>query len=165
MPNAVAPPTIAAIATPPGRGGVGIVRVSGTGLDPLIEGLVGTIPAPRVATVATFRDAQGAPLDQGLALYFPAPASYTGESVFELHGHGGPSVLRLVLARCVELGARLAEPGEFTKRAYLNGKLDLAQAESVADLIDAATATAARAAARSLSGVFSRRGARGWSKR
>lgn len=155
MPNAVAPPTIAAIATPPGRGGVGIVRVSGTGLDPLIEGLVGIVPPPRVATVATFRDGQGAPLDQGLALYFPAPASYTGETVVELHGHGGPSVLRLVLARCVELGARLAEPGEFTKRAYLNGKLDLAQAESVADLIDAATATAARAAARSLSGVFS----------
>ena len=155
MPNAVAPPTIAAIATPPGRGGVGIVRVSGTGLDPLIEGLVGIVPPPRVATVATFRDGQGAPLDQGLALYFPAPASYTGETVVELHGHGGPSVLRLVLARCVELGARLAEPGEFTKRAFLNGKLDLAQAESVADLIDAATATAARAAARSLSGVFS----------
>jgi tRNA modification GTPase len=155
MPPAVAPPTIAAIATPPGRGGVGIVRVSGSGLDGLIEGLVGAIPAPRVATVTTFRDARGAPLDQGLALYFPAPSSYTGESVFELHGHGGPSVLRLLLARCIELGARIAEPGEFTKRAYLNGKLDLAQAESVADLIDAATATAARAAARSLSGLFS----------
>jgi len=152
---AVAQPTIAAIATPPGRGGVGIVRVSGSSLDALIEGLVGAVPAPRVATVTTFRDAQGAPLDQGLALYFPAPASYTGETVFELHGHGGPSVLRLILARCVELGARIAEPGEFTKRAFLNGKLDLAQAESVADLIDAATATAARAAARSLHGEFS----------
>ena len=155
MLSTAAPPTIAAIATPPGRGGVGIVRVSGSGLDALIEGLVGTVPAPRVATVTTFRDALGAPLDQGLALYFPAPASYTGETVFELHGHGGPSVLRLILARCVELGARIAEPGEFTKRAFLNGKLDLAQAESVADLIDAATGTAARAAARSLHGEFS----------
>ena len=106
--------------------------------------------------MASFRDARGTPLDQGLALYFPAPHSYTGDAVLELHGHGGPSVLRLVLARCVELGARLAEPGEFTKRAFLNGKLDLAQAESVADLIDAATATAARAAARSLAGEFSR---------
>ncbi len=99
---------------------------------------------------------RGAPLDHGLVLYFPAPHSYTGESVVEFHGHGGPSVLRLVLARCIELGARIAEPGEFTRRAFLNGKLDLAQAESVADLIDAATATAARAAARSLDGEFSR---------
>jgi tRNA modification GTPase len=147
--------TIAAIATPPGRGGVGVVRVSGSGLDALIVGVIGVIPKPRVATVATFRDASGAPLDAGLALYFPAPNSYTGESVLELQGHGGPSVLRLILARCVELGARIAEPGEFTKRAFLNGKLDLAQAESVADLIDAATSTAARAAARSLSGLFS----------
>ena len=146
---------IAAIATPPGRGGVGIVRVSGADLAALIEGVIGAIPAPRVATVATFRDARGAPLDQGLALHFPAPGSYTGETVLELHGHGGPAVMRLLLARCVELGARLAEPGEFTKRAFLNGKLDLVEAESVADLIDAATATAARAAARSLTGAFS----------
>ncbi len=149
-------PTIAAIATPPGRGGIGIVRVSGAALEPLIVGITGRVPAPRLATLATFRDAAGAALDQGLVLFFPAPDSYTGESVLELHGHGGPSVLRLVLARCVELGARIAEPGEFTKRAYLNGKLDLAQAESVADLIDAATATAARAATRSLAGEFSR---------
>ncbi|MFO1315394.1 MAG: tRNA uridine-5-carboxymethylaminomethyl(34) synthesis GTPase MnmE [Burkholderiales bacterium] len=149
-------PTIAAIATPSGRGGVGIVRVSGTGIEPLIEGVAGRVPPPRVATVATFRDAHGAALDQGLVLFFPAPASYTGESVAEFHGHGGPSVLRLVLARCGELGARMAAPGEFTQRAFLNGKLDLAQAEAVADLIDAATATAARAAARSLSGEFSR---------
>jgi tRNA modification GTPase len=155
MPPSVPPPTIAAIATPPGRGGVGIVRVSGADLDALIGGVIGAVPAPRVATVATFRDARGAPLDQGLALYFPAPGSYTGETVLELHGHGGPAVLRLLLARCVELGARLAEPGEFTKRAFLNGKLDLVEAESVADLIDAATATAARAAARSLTGAFS----------
>ena len=131
------------------------MRVSGGNLDALIAGVVGAVPAPRVATVATFRDARGAPLDQGLALYFPAPGSYTGEAVLELHGHGGPAVLRLLLARCVELGARIAEPGEFTKRAFLNGKLDLVEAESVADLIDAATATAARAAARSLTGAFS----------
>jgi len=148
--------TIAAIATPPGRGGIGVVRVSGDDLAALIEGVAGAVPPARVATLATFRDAQGAPLDHGLVLHFPAPRSYTGEWVAEFHGHGGPSVLRLVLARCVELGARIAEPGEFTKRAFLNGKLDLAQAESVADLIDAATATAARAAARSLDGEFSR---------
>ena len=153
---APAPDTIAAIATPPGRGGIGVVRVSGGEISALIVGLVERIPAPRVATVATFRDARGAPLDAGLALLFPAPHSYTGETVFELQGHGGPAVLRLLLARCVELGARIAEPGEFTKRAFLNGKLDLVEAESVADLIEAATGTAARAAARSLSGAFSR---------
>jgi len=151
-----APPVIAAIATPPGRGGVGVVRVSGADLSPLIAGIVGKALVPRVATLATFRDAAGAPLDRGLAVHFSAPHSYTGEEVLELQGHGGPSVLRLLLARCVELGARLAEPGEFTRRAFLNGKLDLAQAESVADLIDASTATAARAAARSLTGEFSR---------
>ena len=150
-------PTIAAIATPPGRGGVGIVRVSGANLDALIAGVVGAVArAARGHASRRFATRAGAPLDQGLALYFPAPHSYTGETVLELHGHGGPAVLRLLLARCVELGARLAEPGEFTKRAFLNGKLDLAQAESVADLIDAATATAARAAARSLTGAFSR---------
>lgn len=148
--------TIAAIATPPGRGGIGVVRVSGPGAQAVIAGVVGREVAPRVATLATFRDARGAPIDQGLAMFFPGPGSYTGESVVELHGHGSPAALRLVLARCVELGARLAEPGEFTKRAFLNGKLDLAQAESVADLIDAASATAARAAARSLAGEFSR---------
>ncbi|MCC6197140.1 MAG: tRNA uridine-5-carboxymethylaminomethyl(34) synthesis GTPase MnmE [Burkholderiales bacterium] len=148
--------TIAAIATPPGRGGIGIVRVSGADLDALIASVTGVRPAPREATLATFRDAQGTAIDQGLVLLFPAPHSYTGETVVEFHGHGGPSVMRLLLARCVELGARIAEPGEFTKRAFLNGKLDLAQAESVADLIDAATATAARAAARSLAGEFSR---------
>jgi tRNA modification GTPase len=147
--------TIAAIATPPGRGGIGIVRLSGTGIEPLITALVGRLPAPRVATYATFRDARGAPLDAGLALYFPAPHSYTGETVLELHAHGSPAALRLLLGRATELGARLAQPGEFTRRAFLNGKLDLAQAESVADLIEAATATAARAAARSLTGEFS----------
>jgi len=149
------PVTIAAVATPPGRGGIGIVRVSGAALEPLIEAIAGRVPPPRVATHATFREAQGAPIDRGLALHFPAPDSYTGESVLELHAHGSPAVLRILLARCLELGARLAEPGEFTRRAFLNGKLDLAQAESVADLIDAATATAARAAARSLTGAFS----------
>jgi len=148
--------TIAAIATPPGRGGVGIVRVSGAAAPTIGRALAGRELPPRTATVATFRDAAGRRLDQGLALVFAAPASYTGEHVLELHGHGSPAALRLVLARCIELGARLAEPGEFTRRAFMNGKLDLAQAESVADLIDAATATAARAAARSLSGEFSR---------
>ncbi len=151
-----APDIIAAIATPPGRGGIGIVRVSGRELRDVIEGIAGRVPPPREATLADFRDGAGAVLDQGLVLYFPAPHSYTGEAVVEFQGHGGSAVLRLLLARCVELGARLAEPGEFTKRAFLNGHLDLAQAESVADLIDAATATAARAAARSLTGEFSR---------
>ena len=149
-------PPIAAIATPPGRGGIGIVRVSGADLAGLIRGMAGrTLPA-RMATRIAFRDAQGAAIDEGLALYFPAPHSYTGEDVVEWHGHGGVAVMRLLLARCIELGARLAEPGEFTKRAFLNGKLDLAQAESVADVIEASTATAVRAAARSLTGEFSR---------
>ncbi|MGH8712556.1 MAG: tRNA uridine-5-carboxymethylaminomethyl(34) synthesis GTPase MnmE [Casimicrobiaceae bacterium] len=155
MPPSIATEVIAAIATPPGRGGVGIVRVSGPDISRVIEGIVGRALRARVATRADFVDAQGNILDQGLAMFFPAPASYTGEAVLELHGHGGPAVLGQILRRCLELGARLAEPGEFTKRAFLNGKLDLAQAESVADLIDAATATAARAAARSLSGAFS----------
>jgi tRNA modification GTPase len=147
---------IAAIATPPGRGGIGVVRVSGPDVSRVIEGVIGRALEPRLATLANFFDAGGQTLDQGLALWFPAPASYTGEAVLELQGHGGPAVLGLILKRCVELGARLAEPGEFTKRAFLNDKIDLAQAEGVADLIDAATGTAARAAARSLSGAFSR---------
>jgi tRNA modification GTPase len=149
------PDTIAAIATPPGRGGIGVVRLSGGAVPAIAAALVTRPLVPRVATVATFRGARGEPLDQGLVLFFPAPHSYTGEHVLELHGHGGPAVLRLLLARSIELGARLAQPGEFTQRAFLNGKLDLAQAEAVADLIAAATTTAARAAARSLSGVFS----------
>src|SRR4051812_34348572 len=147
---------IAAIATPPGRGGIGVVRVSGAALDALIEGIAGAVPPPRIATLAHFRDGDGARIDEGLVVYFPGPHSYTGESVVEFQGHGGPAVMRLLLARCVALGARIAEPGEFTRRAFLAGKLDLAQAESVADLIDAATRTAARAAARSLAGEFSR---------
>jgi tRNA modification GTPase len=150
------PDTIAAIATPPGRGGVGVIRISGGAVPAMAQRLLGRALAPRTATLAVFRGAHGEALDQGLALHFPAPQSYTGEHVLELHGHGGAAVLRALLARCLELGARLATPGEFTLRAFLNGKLDLAQAESVADLIDAGTATAVRAAARSLTGAFSR---------
>jgi tRNA modification GTPase len=147
---------IAAIATPPGRGGIGVVRVSGPDLTRIVEGIVDRPLAPRVATSATFRGAQGETLDQGIALFFASPASYTGENVLELQGHGGPAVLALVLNRCLDLGARLAEPGEFTKRAFLNDKIDLAQAEAVADLISATTAAAVRAATRSLVGEFSR---------
>lgn len=149
------PETIAAIATAPGRGGIGVVRVAGTDLLPLARQLAGKEPAPRVATLATFRDAGGHAIDSGLLLHFPAPHSFTGDDVLELHGHGGPVVMQLLLRRCLELGARLAEPGEFTRRAFENGKLDLAQAEAVADLIDAATASAARGAVRSLQGEFS----------
>lgn len=147
--------TIAAIATPPGRGGVGVVRISGTALLEFARSLTGVVPKPRVATLARFNDAQGSALDEGLVLFFPAPHSYTGEDVIELQGHGGPVVMQLLLSRCVELGARLANPGEFTQRAFLNGKLDLAQAEGVADLIDASTSMAARSALLSLSGRFS----------
>ena len=150
------PDTIAALATPPGRGGVGIVRVSGFDLAAIVDGIVGRPLPARTATLATFRDARGGPIDVGLALLFPATASYTGETVLELHGHGSPAALERLLARCLELGARLAQPGEFTRRAFENGRIDLAQAESVADLIEATTATAARAAARSLAGEFSR---------
>ena len=148
--------TIAAISTPFGRGGVGVIRVSGPGVPAVIAGILRGPLVPRLATRSTFRGSAGEAIDEGIAIHFPAPRSYTGEDVLELHGHGGTAVLRLLLTRCTELGARLARPGEFTQRAFLNGKLDLAQAESVADLIDAATATAARAAARSLSGAFSK---------
>lgn len=149
--------TIAAVATAPGRAGIGVVRVSGQGVRALAASLVGTVPAPRHATLANFRDARGDLIDQGIALFFPAPHSYTGEDVLELQGHGGPIVMRLLLRRCLELGARVAEPGEFTRRAFLNDRLDLAQAESVADMIEASSEEAARAAARSLAGEFSRR--------
>ncbi|MSQ71933.1 MAG: tRNA uridine-5-carboxymethylaminomethyl(34) synthesis GTPase MnmE [Betaproteobacteria bacterium] len=148
--------TIAAIATPQGRGGIGVVRVSGADLKLLARGLIGALPPARRATRAEFLDAAGQPIDDGVALYFSAPASYTGEEVLELQGHGGPVVMQMLLKRCVELGARLAEPGEFTRRAFLNDKLDLAQAEGVADLIEAATEAAVRCARRSLSGDFSR---------
>ena len=149
--------TIAAIATAPGRAGIGVIRLSGENLGDLATALCERILAPRHATLSHFRDAHGELIDQGIALFFPAPASYTGEDVLELQGHGGDAVLRALLQRCLSLGARVAEPGEFTKRAYLNGKLDLAQAEAVADLIDAATEEAAKGAARSLSGEFSAR--------
>lgn len=146
---------IAAIATAPGRGGIGVVRVSGRSLVPIALALLGKVPAARRAIRAAFLDARGAAIDDGLALYFPAPHSYTGEEVLELQGHGGPVVMQMLLKRCLELGARLAEPGEFTRRAFLNDKLDLAQAESVADLIEAASDSAARCALRSLRGEFS----------
>lgn len=149
--------TIAAIATAAGRGGIGVVRVSGPRLESLIENIIGRPLPPRQAVLSEFADARGEVIDQGIALFFPAPRSYTGEDVLELQGHGGPVVLRELLKRCLELGARLARPGEFTERAYLNDKIDLAQAESVADLIDAATAQAARSALRSLQGAFSER--------
>jgi tRNA modification GTPase len=147
--------TIAAIATPPGRGGVGVVRVSGKSLGALAAALTGKTLIPRRATLAAFRDADQAVIDQGLAIYFAAPHSYTGEDVLELQGHGGPAVMQALLKRCLALGARLARPGEFTERAYLNNKLDLAEAEAVADLIDAASEAAVKSAARSLSGEFS----------
>jgi len=151
------PDLIAAIATAPGRGGVGVVRVSGADVAPLAIAVLGRVPEARHATFARFIDGCGGVIDEGIALYFAAPHSFTGEHVLELQGHGGPAVLDLILQRCVELGARLAGPGEFTRRAYLNGKLDLAQAEAVADLIDAASGEAARSAMRSLSGAFSAR--------
>jgi len=146
---------IAAVATAQGRAGIGVVRVSGKNLERVTARLLGKVPAPRVATRASFRDAQGEPIDDGVALFFPAPASYTGEDVLELQGHGGPVVLQLLLRRCLEVGARLAEPGEFTRRAFANDKIDLAQAEGVADLIEAETEAAARCALRSLRGEFS----------
>jgi len=149
------PDNIAAIATAAGRGGIGVVRVSGRDLATLAAAVLDKFPLPRHAAFAPFLDAQGQVMDQGIALFFPAPHSYTGEDVLELQGHGGTAVLQLVLQRCLELGARLAQPGEFTQRAFLNGKLDLAQAESVADLIDATTSQAARSAMRSLQGEFS----------
>lgn len=151
---------IAAIATAPGRGAVGIVRVSAASVQPIIDAVCGRALKPREATYLPFREADGSAIDQGLAIHFPAPHSYTGEDVLELQAHGGQVVLQLLLARCLAagegIGLRVAEPGEFTQRAFLNGKLDLAQAEAVADLIDASTEAAARSATRSLAGAFSR---------
>src|SRR5450830_1840500 len=161
---------IVAIATAPGRGAVGIVRISGPDVRPLVQALCGRALRPREATYLPLRDAQGQPIDHGLALHFPAPNSYTGEDVLELQAHGGTVVLQLLLARCLQAGAeidpatgqprlpglRVAQPGEFTQRAFLNDKIDLAQAEAIADLIDASTEAAARSAGRSLSGAFSR---------
>jgi len=148
--------TIVAAATPPGRGGIGIVRISGSGARAIAKAVLGRLPRARHATCGEFRSAHGAAIDSGLALWFPAPHSFTGEDVLELHGHGGPVVMDLLVARAVELGARPARPGEFSERAFLNDRLDLAQAEAIADLIEAGSAEAARAAARSLAGEFSR---------
>lgn len=155
MPDA--PDTIAAVATPPGRGGIGIVRISGPRAKDIAAALTGSAPAPRRAVYRPFADGECGILDRGIVLFFPAPASYTGQDVVELHAHGSPVVLRLILQRVLALGARLARPGEFTERAFLNGKLDLAQAEAVTDLIDSASEQAARAALRSLEGAFSQR--------
>lgn len=149
--------TIAAIATAPGFGGIGIVRVSGPACREIAEGVLGQCPPAREAVYRPFLDQDGQLIDRGIALYYAAPHSYTGEDVLELQAHGGPALMQLLLARCLALGARQAEPGEFTRRAYLNEKLDLAQAEAVADVINAATAEAARSAVRSLSGEFSQR--------
>src|SRR5437762_197734 len=151
----VARDTIAAIATPIGRGGIGVVRVSGPKMRGIAQALTGRLPKARNASLCLIRDARGERIDEGIALYFPAPHSYTGEPVLELQGHGGPVVVQALLGACLDAGARLAEPGEFTRRAFLEGKLDLAQAEAVADLIDAASREAARSALRSLSGEFS----------
>lgn len=149
--------TIAAIATPGGRGGIGIVRLSGPACLPIAQAVTGVTPRPRFAEYCTFRDRLGAVIDRGIMLFFKRPASYTGEDVVELHGHGGQVVMHMLLHRVLELGARLARPGEFTERAFLNGKLDLVQAEAVSDLIDSLSETAARSAMRSLEGEFSRR--------
>ena len=162
---------ILAIATAPGRGSVGIVRISGRAIAPLMRAIVGRVLRPREATYLPFPDRQGVPIDHGLALFFPGPHSFTGEDVLELQGHGGPVVLQLLLARCLEAaaqpdietgiacleGLRVARPGEFTERAFLNDKIDLAQAEAIADLIDASTEAAARSATQSLSGAFSQK--------
>lgn len=149
--------TIAAVATPAGRGAVGVIRISGTEVPRIAAELLGTLPAPRMARLMHFRDADGNVLDQGLVLYFPAPASFTGEHVLELQGHGGVLVLDVLLRRLLALGCRSARPGEFSERAFLNGKMDVVQAEAVADLIDAGSAAAARAAVRSMQGDFSLR--------
>ncbi|MBO1927344.1 tRNA uridine-5-carboxymethylaminomethyl(34) synthesis GTPase MnmE [Thiomicrorhabdus sp. 6S2-11] len=148
--------TIAAVATAPGRGGVGIVRVSGDKAGEIAEAILGKLPKPRYAHYGPFYGAEGEVLDRGIALYFPNPNSFTGEDVLELQGHGGPVVLQWLLERVVQLGARLAEPGEFSKQAFMNDKLDLAQAEAIADLIEASSAQAAKSALRSLQGDFSR---------
>ena len=147
--------TIVAIATPPGRGGVGIVRVSGSNIEKIIVDIIGKPLPPREAVFSQFKGADNDVLDEGVAIYFPAPASFTGEHVLELQGHGGPVILDSLLQRCLQLGARMARPGEFSERAFLNDKLDLTQAEAIADLIDASSVQAARCAVRSLQGDFS----------
>jgi tRNA modification GTPase len=151
------PDTIAALASAPGRGAVGVIRVSGADVPRIAARILGFLPAPRLAQLTNFLDARGEPIDRGLALYFPAPFSLTGEHVLELQGHGGALVGDLLLKRLLELGCRMARPGEFSERAFLNGKIDIAQAEAIADLIDAGTTAAARAAVRSMQGEFSAR--------
>lgn len=149
--------TVAAVATPPGAGGVGVVRVSGPLSSSIAKGVIGRVPEPRMATLADFHGRDGVVIDQGIVLFFPSPRSFTGDDVLELQGHGGPVVMDLLLRRTLELGARLARPGEFSERAFINGKLDLTQAEAVADLIESKTEAAARMASRTLQGEFSRR--------
>ena len=149
--------TIAAVSTPPGRGGIGIVRVSGPQTAAIAEALLGRLPTPRTAHYCAFRDSEQTVIDRGVALYFPAPASFTGEDVLELQGHGGPVVMDMLLAAALAGGARPAQPGEFSQRAFLNGRMDLSQAEAVADLIDSGSRAAARSAMRSLDGAFSQR--------
>jgi tRNA modification GTPase len=149
--------TIAAIASAPGRGAVGVIRISGPDCARIATEILGRSPKPRQAVVANFRSSTGETLDRGLALYFPAPASFTGEDVLELQGHGGALILDVLLKRLLDLGCRMARPGEFSERAFLNGKIDIAQAEAIADLIDAGTTAAARAAVRSMQGQFSAR--------
>lgn len=151
------PDTIAALATPPGRGGVGIIRVSGPACREIAQSIIGHCPAPRYAHYGPFLGAEGTTIDEGIALLFNGPYSFTGEDVLELQGHGGPIIMDMLLERCVALGARLARPGEFSERAFLNDKLDLTQAEAIADLIDATSRSAAENAVRSLQGEFSKR--------
>lgn len=155
MQNANTTETIAAIATASGAGGIGVVRVSGPLSQTIAKAVLGHCPQPRYAAYLDFKQANGDLIDRGIAIYYQGPHSYTGEDVLELQGHGGTALMQILLARCIELGARQALPGEFTKRAYFNDKLDLAQAEAVADVINAATIDAAKSAVRSLSGEFS----------
>ena len=147
--------TIAATATPPGKGGIGIVRISGPDTEKIAQKILGLLPTPRIATNAKFHSPDGQPVDAGIALFFPAPDSFTGESVLELQGHGGPVIMSLLVDAAIAHGARRAEPGEFSKRAFLNGKMDLTQAEAIADLINSGSSQAARAALRTLTGTFS----------
>lgn len=149
--------TIVAVATPPGRGGIGIIRVSGDATEAVARKLLGRVPRPRYAQYTDFVGADGAVLDQGIALFYPTPHSFTGENVLELQGHGGPVILDLILQEILALNVRMARPGEFSERAFLNNKIDLAQAEAIADLIDSASQQAARGAMASLQGEFSRR--------
>ena len=146
---------IAAIATPLGQGGIGIVRLSGNNLKQIAQVILGDLPKGRHASLSNFKDKNGLIIDQGVAIFYPSPHSYTGEDVLELQGHGGPAVMNMLLSCCISAGARLAEPGEFTLRAFLNNKLDLAQAEGVADVIEASTSEAVHCAMRSLQGEFS----------